>query len=140
MVTTDVVAVSIAIAFLAGLFIGKIFLQITQHYRSMKTEVATLHGMVIDLNTSKNQLEGRIGELEAENERQRHTQSTQAAYHDALSVLMDIALNDQIEEEYRKSRMRTVEKILKTGVLGPYAYPVDPPAGDRPEKGKKVKD
>jgi hypothetical protein len=86
-------------------------------------------------------LQERLQRLEEHNREleecaaKRHTQATQSNYHDALAVAIDVILEEDAQARYRQARLAQLQKILKVGSTGPYAYPVDPPAGPRPEKG-----
>lgn len=94
------------------------------------------------VRTRLRNLQEQIDLLESEIEgikARRHTQSTTAGVEDALSVAIDIVMQDQAADQYRQARIGQLQKILQTTRQGPYAYPVDQPAGPKPNGGKHGK-
>jgi hypothetical protein len=78
--------------------------------------------------------ESRLQDLEEQQSRQRHTESTKEAFEDGLAVAIDIIMDDQAHDEFRKARLRQLQQIMQLGQVSPTSYPVDRPAGNRPEK------
>jgi hypothetical protein len=78
--------------------------------------------------------ERRLQELEDLQTRRRHTESTKECIEDALAVAIDIIMEDQAQDEYRKARLRQLQQIMQLGQVSPTSYPVDRPAGPKPDK------
>lgn len=92
------------------------------------TDDATYYEQINILLNKINELTNRAGP-------KAHTQATIACLEDALAVLSDVLISETEQREYTLARLRQLAKILQTGREGPYAYPVDQVAGERPRKG-----
>jgi hypothetical protein len=76
----------------------------------------------------------RVHKLEIDAEAaagKRHTENTTAGIEDALAVLMRIAVEEQMQADYRRVWIEKAQTILQATREGPRAYPVDSPAGNR---------
>lgn len=63
-------------------------------------------------------LEARVGELERETQRKRHTHRTIAGLEDATALIIDL----KIEAEVMQARLDTVRRILGKTREGPESY------------------
>lgn len=79
------------------------------------------------------ELEDAIADLKGQLERQQHTPSTIACLEDALAIALDIIQSNEIQQEFINSRLNQLITALRRGRISPRAYPVDLPAGKRPD-------
>jgi uncharacterized coiled-coil protein SlyX len=86
-----------------------------------------------DLDARVTSLEKRVTTLET-TEKNRLTHATTACFEDALAVLVDVLVTQKEQEEYSKSRLKSLLEILQQGRKGPYSYDPDRPAGERGKK------
>ena len=73
------------------------------------------------------QLSNRMRAMEEQMSSRRHTENTTAALEDALAVLMRIAIEEQMQADYRQVWIKKAQEILQVTRNGPRAYQVDAP-------------
>lgn len=81
-------------------------------------------------------LEQQVADMDAMLRRRRHTYPTQAGLEDAEAVNLDLVrhINElQLELEAMRARAAQQMEILQLTQKSPHTYPIDRPAGRRPQ-------
>ena len=64
----------------------------------------------------------RLEKLEDEHKPKRHTHPTAKGIEDATAVLIDLVMREEMNAEFRHSRLEAARKILGKVREGPHAY------------------
>lgn len=111
-----VVLASVAIGVIAGVYLHK------------------LHLLLTDAENRLRQLEADIAELKSKSAPRRHTHATTAGLEDALAIAIDALHEYEDSQRYTQARITQLKEVLGILRTGPDAYDEDRPAGKRQKR------